>query len=367
MLKKLKFFSLFLLIAGCIEPYEFIVRDTSPSLVVEAYISDRSFNETLAYPSDGRYFTVRLTETGDVINHRPVAVSGAVVQLSSSEGQTWFYTPGDAGTYTLLDDDFAARKGVRYKLRITLADEEVYESAWESMPETEVPPIGEVSFTEGEKQVYVLEAGKWILRTKKVITSSIRLPENVSGEPIRYRWTFTPVWIYVAPLISQTDPVFRCWATDPNYLNRYALQIDKSGGYQKDLFEMLTVRNERIFERFSALVTQHAMTEPYYNFWREMKERNEGSALVDVPPFNLKTNFSSPTGGKKASGYFGVTSEQATRWYFDRTELSYEMPNTLRDDCLVVYGPGPPAEECTDCRAYSFGKATTTKPLWWPG
>ena len=95
-----------------------------------------------------------------------------------------------------------------------------------------------------------------------------------------------------------------------------------------------------------------------------MKEANEGSNLTDVPPFNLQTNFFATAGDEKVSGYFGVVKEQARRWYFSRHDLSYFVVNTLKPDCLVDYG-GPPAPECTDCRAYSFGKALTTKPEWW--
>ena len=365
MLKKLRFFILFVLVAGCIEPYEFVVEDLTPSLVVEAFISDKSFNETLLYPSDGRHFSVKLTETGDVTNARPKAVEGALVQLETSDGENFTYSEGDAGVYNLLVNDFEARKGIRYKLQISTPDENSYESSWEELPETDVPPMGDISFTETEKQVYVMESSEWVLRTKQVVIANVEIPKNDLSQPIFYRWSYSPTWIYVAPLISQSNPVYRCWATDPYYLNSFALQEDHAGGYKKDLFSIQTIRNERIFEQFSVLVVQQAMTELYYNFWNEMKEQNEGSALTDTPPYNLQTNISSTTGGKKVVGYFGVTSEQAKRLYFKKSDLSYYMENTLRADCLVVYGPGPPAEECTDCRAYSFGKATTIRPSWW--
>lgn len=364
MLKKFRFFALFVIIAGCVEPYEFVVKDQSPALVVEAYISDKSYNETVLYPSDGRYFTVKLSETGDVTNIRSKPVTGATVGLLSDEGGTWSYQESAGGIYSLLDKDFKARAGVQYKLHLTLADENVYESEWVTLPATAIPHMGEISYRESQKQVYVMESRQWVVRTKQTVVVNVDVPENTSGENIHYRWTYSPTWIYVAPLISQSDPVYRCWATDPYYLNTYALQNDKSGGYKKDLFDFPTVRNERIFEKFSVLITQQAMSEDYFNFWKEMKDRNEGSALLDTPPYNLKTNFSSPT-GRKVSGYFGATIEEARRWYFDRTQLSYDMPNTLRADCLVVYGPGPPAKECTDCTAYSFGKAVNVKPWWW--
>src|SRR5690606_14712477 len=178
--------------------------------------------------------------------------------------------------------------------------------------------------------------------------------ENDTGKPIHYRWSYTPLWIYKAPLSSVIDPGHICWATDPYYLNTFALQTDRSGGYPKELFFMRTVRNERIFEKFSILLTQHAMTDRYYNFWKEMKDQNEGSSLNDAPPYNLETNYTATAGNLRVSGYFGVVREQATRWYFNKGELSYYVANTLKPDCLVVYGPGPPAAECTDCREYSF-------------
>ena len=365
MVKGLQFILLFLLMGACVEPYEFEIHDPSPSLVIEAYISDKSFTETLTYPSDGRYFTVKLSRTGDVTNARPVAVGGAVVEILTSEGETQMYTETERGLYNLLNRDFKALPGVEYKIRVRTQDEHSYESSWEALPSGEIPPMGEIGFTEAVNHVYVMESGQWVLRNKQVVVANIVVPRNATGEKIFYRWTYSPMWIYVAPLVSQNDPVSRCWATDPNYLPLYALQVDQSGGYKKDLFSFPTIRNERIFEKFSVLITQHAMNEAYYNFWKEMKEQNEGSAIIDTAPYNLRTNFSSSTDAKAVSGYFGVTAEQGKRWYFDKTQLSYTVDNTLRADCLVVYGPGPPAEECLDCRFYSFGTATTTRPGWW--
>src|SRR5687768_2116877 len=265
MLKRFRFIFLFL-IAGCIEPYEFVVRNAEPSLVVESFLSDRSFNETLTYPSDGRYFTVKLTHTGDVQNTRPLPVAGAVVTLQSSDGDELVYTETGGGIYTLIDPDFKALGGVMYSLKIVTPDESVYESTWQGLPDVEVPAMGEISFRETEMQLYVMEYPKWVLRSKQVALVSVEVPRNTTGEEIFYRWTYSPMWIYVAPLISQNDPVYRCWATDPNYFPTYGLQADRAGGYKKDLFSFQTIRNERIFEKFSVLVTQQAMTEEYYSY-----------------------------------------------------------------------------------------------------
>ena len=89
MLKRLHFFISFILIASCIEPYEFRIVDNNPTVVIEASISDKSFTDTKAYPSDGRYFTVKLSKTSDVINVRPEMITGASVTLISDQGNEW--------------------------------------------------------------------------------------------------------------------------------------------------------------------------------------------------------------------------------------------------------------------------------------
>jgi hypothetical protein len=361
------YFIFFLFAIGCIEPYEFVVKNTQPSLVVEGFISDKSFNETLQYPSDGRYFTIKLSTTGDVTNVRPKPVSGAFVKIVNDAGEEVEYTESVdvRGTYSLNLDIFRAVQGVKYKLHIVV-EEDIYESDWEQLPTSEPPPIGEIGFKESTSQTYVMVAREPFLTTIKVITANIALNTKSTDEPIYYRWQFTPLWIYKAPLSpSVVSPGHICWATHANYLRSYALQVDRTGGYKKDLFTIPTVRNERIFEDFSVLIVQHALSERNYFFYKEMSDQNESSVLMDIPPFNLQSNLHAVNNDKKVSGFFGVVKEQATRWYFNKSQLSYTVVNTLKADCLVDYGPGGPAPECLDCREYSFGQSTEVKPIWW--
>ena len=367
MLKNVVYFLFFLLAAACVEPYNFVIRDNEPSLVVEAFLSDKSYNETVNYPSDGRYFSVKLSYTGDVINIRSKPISYASVELQTDHGETLQYSesPAVAGIYELLHEDFKAEPGVRYRLRIQLPNEEVYESAWESLPSAEIPPMGEIDFEEFMMQKYAIEANEEVVVTVKAVRTKIQVPENTTGSPLFYRWSFMPHWIYIAPLSpSVVLPGHTCWINTPFYLRNYAVQKDFVGGYKKELFAMETVRNDRIFHKFSALIVQQAMTEPYFNFWSEMREQNQEASIVDKPPFNLPTNYYSVDGEKRVAGFFGVVNEQATRWYFTKSELSYFVENTLKADCEASFG-GPPAPECFDCRQYSRGDATNVKPTWW--
>ncbi|MDH4091799.1 MAG: DUF4249 domain-containing protein [Cyclobacteriaceae bacterium] len=367
MLKRLQFFLLVLLLTNCIEPYNFVVIATESTLVVEAFLSDKSFNETVLYPSDGRYFNVKLSETGDVTNKRAIPVSAAAVRLISDEGGAWEYTESDLvgspGLYTLFDNDFKAKENVGYKLQITLTGEKTYESTWERMPSTAAPVMGEIGFTETDVQSYAIELDKQIIKTIRGMMANIQLPKNNTREPIYYRWKFAPMWIYQAPLPASSTAGSRCWVRSNLYLRDYEMQLDIAGEYTKDLFFMPTIRNERIFEDFSVLITQQSMTEPYYSFWKEMQEQTKDGAVFDAPPFNLQSNMASTDGVVKVVGYFGVIREQAKRWYFNHKDLSYFVENTLRRDCTVPFQDVAP--ECFDCREYSFGEAVNIKPSWW--
>jgi hypothetical protein len=377
-MRAFKFFGLFLLIFSCVEPYQFVITDESPILVVEGYISDKSFNETQKYPSDGRYFSIKLTSTSNVTNVRSTPVVNAVVKILNNNNEEWIYQESilQKGLYELYSPTFAAEAGMKYKLQISVADE-IYESSWEALPATPVPPIGNISFVESVSERYVVEASKKVLRPIKEIKAHIAVGENGSGDPIYYRWKFTPMWVFIAPLSpSATRPGYKCWVTSRDYLTTYALQVDNTGGYNKELFSIPTIANERILDDFSVLVQQFAMTESNYYFWEEMYDQNEGNVLLDQPPFNLQTNIRSLSGEKKVIGFFGVLQEQAIRWHFNSSQLSYPVENAFKAGCEVIFGPPPggcpeptpayPACECKYCLDYSWGDATNIKPTWWP-
>lgn len=358
-----RYFIFFLFVISCVEPYDFVVEDTTPSLVVQSFVSDKSFNETLSYPSDGRYFSVKLSWTSIVDNLPSSPVTQALVQLLSNNDEVWTYETDDQqpGIYYLRNETFKAQPGTLYRLTIQVGEDR-YESAWESLPEVEPAPIGNVEFAESTKQTYVMRSGLPNLETVKIVTAKLEVPVNISQEQIFYHWRFDPMWIYRAPLSSVVDPGHVCWVTDTNFIPYYALQTDRSGGYEKELFSMETVRNIKIYEDLSVLITQHAISADYYLFLKEMMDQNEGG-IIDVPPFNLKTNIHGVGHSKRVSGYFGVVKEQARRWYFNRNDLSYFVKNTLKSDCTLPFlDPGP---ECFDCREYPFGTPVPNKPSWW--
>ena len=356
-----------MLLTGCEEIYEFEIVNDKPTLVVEAYISDKSYNDTKSYPSEGRCFSVKLSETSNVTNMRNQAVSSASVSLEEDNGQILFYTESvdTPGIYYLLNNNFSAKPGTQYRLRVVLGEGKEYLSDWEALVATEVPPMGKIGFEEVEKKVYNYKLGERVVEEEPGIDINIELPEKPNAEPVFYRWDFTPTWIYIAPLASIAQPDYKCWATNELYLSSYMLRKDISGGYRSNILYMGLYRNERTFERLSILITQQAMTERYFHFWNEMQQQFERGGLFDAPPYDLDTNLKLVGSNEKGvSGYFGVVKETAVRWYFDRSDLSYFVNDYLRADCLVDYN-GPPADDCVSCLSYIHGNTTNQKPVWW--
>lgn len=357
-----------LIFSACIEPYKFNIQSEGPTLVVEGYISNVSYNESLKYPSDGNFFTIELRQTGDVTNKNDKVVENASVSLESDLGGEWDYveSPSKPGTYILPDKGFKAIPGQSYRLHISLAEGKVYESEWETLPEIVNSPIGPVDFEEVEKRDYVVRAGEEALGTVKGLNVRITVPERESGKIAFYRWDFIPLWVFIAPITSSTSPIHKCWATNENYLPGYVLQADVSGGYSKNLFFIKTAGNERIFERFSVLIRQHQMSENFFSFWKEMQEQVESGGLSDIPPYNLQSNINAVNSEEKVSGYFSVVGEKAARWYFNKEQLSYFIDDRLEEECEEGFHPRLGyAPHCINCLDYHNGTATNIEPFWW--
>jgi hypothetical protein len=356
---------LFIFLLSCIERFEFVIEDTEPQLVIEGSISDKSFNETLSYPSDGRYFIVKLRYTSDVTNQWGEAVTGATVQILISSGDQIDYTDLGDGVYSILDPDFKALPDLEYKLKVHLPTDDTYESAWEKMAIVEDSPIGEIEFDEIEKQSFKYQGGKKVVVDVKGVDAFLQLPVH-DNSTLYYKWNFTPHWIYVAPLPPLASPVKKCWVLgEERYLTDYTLQEDLNGGYRKKLFFLATTGNERVLEEFTLLVQQQIISKDYYFFLKEMQEQDQGALLSDKPPFNLRTNFTSSNEQKSVTGYFSVSKEQATRWYFDRFDLTYPLQNNLKQGCEGTGGPFTPAPECSNCLDYLNGEPSIEKPSWW--
>jgi hypothetical protein len=356
-----------IILTGCVELYEFRIENENPSLVIEGQISDLSYKEYMAIPADGRFFKVRLSLTSNVVNERNQPVKNAFVTLLDSEGNIWPYQASEVnpGMYFLYDVDFKALPGIGYKLRVELQEGGLFESDWETLPENRSGHMGEIGFEEVIRQQYVYKSGEQVLDNVRGIDVNIELPVVSGKGPVYYRWDFDATWIFRATLVSVTSPTYRCWVTDPYYLSDYVVHEDNTGGYEQVLFFFPVESNDRIFDRISYLVSQYTLSEQYYNYLAEIQEQDQRKGLFDPPPYNLLTNLHAEDPEQAVYGYFSVVGEQGKRWYFDRTDLEYPIPNTWREFCTNPNILPDAKPQCYSCLNYGDGFPSTEEPWWW--
>lgn len=354
---------LFLILVSCVDPFEFVIEENDFNIVVEGYISNIAYDSTLSFPSDGRYFSVFLRKTSNVDNVKDEVIPDAQVSLVDQNGNEWEYDETTPGYYLLRDTHFRALADVQYKLTIRLEDGNEFESSWEKMP-VGIPAMGEISFTETSKLVYDFKIDERVIVEQKGIDVNVRLPQNDIGQKINYKWNFTPTWIFEAPLAQDFSDVKVCWATNKSYLSQNELHQDLVGGYSKKLFYTDTELNERVYYKLSVLIVQQALSDRYYEFWREVKDQSERGGLFEAPPYNIITNIKPTNNNLSVDGFFSVVHEQAKRWYFDTSDLSYQVVNRSRETCESPRPPVP--QRCFNCLSYNGGVATNVKPDWWP-
>ena len=360
-------FLILLLGMGCVELYEFKIKNDHPSLVIEGEISNVSYNECHEFPAEGRYFTVKLSWTSNVTNVRDEKVRNAGVFLVDDRGNIWDYISSEInpGVYTLFDEDFHAEPDASYQLKVILSDGESYSSDWEQMPELEPGPMGDIEFEEVVIQKYIYQNRERVLANIRGIDIGVNLPDVPAPGPVLYRWTFSATWVFRATLASSTASYYRCWITNPYYLSNYTMLRDNIGGYWSKLFSLDVDGNDRIFDRISILINQYAMQEGYYNYWKEIQEQDDRTGLFDPPPYNLQSNLHAENPDLQVFGYFGVVNEQARRWNFSRTDLSYPVPNTWGEFCMNPNILPASKPQCYSCFNYGLGIPTNVKPFWW--
>ncbi|SOE19575.1 protein of unknown function [Spirosomataceae bacterium TFI 002] len=367
-MKYLQIVILILILSACIEKYDFNVENENKGIVVEAQFSNKSFEDTKLYPSEGRYFQLKLSHTSDVDNIRDDKISGARILLIDSDGNEYMYTETTAeGIYELKYPNLRAEDGKKYKLSITLEEGQMFESRWESVNHSG-NKLGEFSFKETQKETYVFTYDKKDIKTLNGINLAINIPKKENKEPIFYKWKFEPLWVFRASLPPENSPVKQCWVTSDYYLNDFVLLKDNfGGGFNQNLFFLQIKENDKTYVYFSTLVIQEELSEDYFNFWKDFQAQKEKGGLFDQPPFGLPTNLKPTNNNWTVNGFFGIVNEEAIRWELDPLALSYVIKNNLDYLCNLPQGPPVPGKpsDCKDCRSYSDGISVTKEPSWW--
>lgn len=354
---------------ACVDRYDFLVENENPGYVIEGYISDKSYFDIEDIPADGRYFTVKISKTSDVINVRNKAVSGAFVTLRQLGGKTYNYQEdhSKAGTYYNPDATFKAIPGETYQLEIYV-DGHSIKSEFISLPDTKTT-ISEIGIKETTLPKYVyIDNNERKLEQFPGINLIVHTPKKETDEKKYYKWSFNPTWIYIAPNTEFDNPYRTCWVTSDHYLNGYSLYEDHLGNTPQEITYVQTLGNEKVYEYLSLLVHQYEMNQGFYTFHKDLKNNFDRGGLYDQLPYNLSTNFKvNSEDNIQVIGYFDAVNEDVVRWTFNPDDISYPIVNNLKEICAINYGPPAPGEydQCDRCTSYNDGIAVNYPPNWW--
>lgn len=349
---------IFLILSACIEDFEFDGISAGEGIVVEGFISNQSYNDLLSLPLSPRYFTLKLSNVGEVENVRNEPVLGAKIELHQDNSVVYDYAEIEGGEYGLFYETFRAEPGSEYHLEITLADGRKIVSEIQTL-EREMD-MGTFSLEEDINVDYENIRGEVSITEQEGINFYVTTLANETEEPIYYKWDLSITWIFSADLLEDNHPLKFCWATSENYYQQFQLLEDYKGGVQNELF-FLKTKNSRLNHGFSVLVRQMGMSPDYHLFYKEVQKQLDQSELFATPPYNIKSNLSS--GDIEVFGYFGVVNEDFGRWYFDKDKID-NYGGWVDDLCEL----GPPwAAYCFDCREWTYDDRPVTSymPDWW--
>ncbi|MEP3387342.1 MAG: DUF4249 domain-containing protein [Reichenbachiella sp.] len=349
---------IFLILSACIEDFEFDGISAGEGIIVEGFISDQSYNDLLLLPLPARYFTLKLSNVGEVENVRNEPVLGAKIELHQDNNVVYDYAEIEGGEYGLFYEAFRAEPGSEYHLEITLADGRQIVSEIQTL-EREMD-MGSFSLEEGINVDYENIRGEVSITEQEGINFYVTTLVNETEEPIYYKWDLTITWIFNAQLAEDNSPIKYCWATSKNFYKEYQLLEDQNGGVQNELF-FLKTKSSRLNHGYTVLVRQTVMNSGYYTFWNEVEKQLNQSELFAAPPYNIASNLTSDD--IEVFGYFGVVNETFGRWYFDKDEVD-NYGGWVNDQC--IFG-GPWAPWCFDCRAWAYDDRPVTPgmPEWW--
>ncbi len=285
---------------ACIDPYNTKLKDYQSALVVNALLAD---NKMPVY--------VRLNRTTITPDEIPPSVTGAQVSITDDLGNTATLNEVSEGYYSADNSKLTGVAGREYTLKVRTNDGKVYESDPAVLYQS--PDIDTLTCRKASR---VTDNGK--------IEEGIMIYIDSKGaaEGGYYRWGYEEWWKFNIPYPVTHEYI------DEDHIN--AITIKNVTCYRNRKSDEVIIKicdpeinpefiklpicfiasekSDRLLIKYYIEVTQYAITEKEYEFWRQMKEINEsGGDIFDKPPYKIISNIhciSNPE--ETVLGYFHV-------------------------------------------------------------
>ena len=384
-MKKLLFFLLTIIAAGCKEKYQ--LPFTSPDtgyLVIEGVINKGPGPTYIA-----------LSRTNKLNSTAKRFERGATVQVEGNDNSVYGLVESGIGGYTAT---LNLNDASQYRLRIKTVSGKEYLSDYVAVKVS--PAVDSISWKREPDgvQLYI----------------NTHDPQNKTQY---YQWDYSETWEFhsafrselkfvtvVGPFrttaeIAYKDPVtqsydstiYKCWRSAASNL----LTIGTSAKLSQDLifkpFLFIPAGDRRLSVLYSINLRQYALTKAHYEFLEKMKKNTEeNGSIFDPQPSQLKGNIRCVTDANEpVIGFISVSSVEEKRLFIRENELplwNYRTgceEQTVKNDTdsitlvwnggavpttvLAMFGNrityfGASSRECVDCTL----SGTNVKPVFWP-
>jgi hypothetical protein len=362
LLKFLPFLLIF--IDACVEPLELKDDEFVDALVVDGMITDKPGSYTL---------TLKHSSRTNAKVEKTAGISGAIVTLHDSEGNSVQYNEAAAGIYVTPVNAIQGIVGRSYHVSISVNGKE-----YVSKP-SKMMPAGTIDAIYGQFEENVIN-----FHDLRLPQDAIRIYFNSTGTPgypnmFRWRWTGTYEVLTYPDLAVRNGPrgskipdplkcsgltyngvfnrVFPCECCQC-YVPEYSQQVQVSENsffssteFNNVLLATLPYEGARFFYKYRLKMEQISLDETSYDYWRlAMAQQKSVSDIFQPNTIRMTGNIECVSDPNER--VLGIFSASAI------VEKTYDVPRTLYNKLMEV------STYYTDCRQTYAGSTNVRPPQW---
>ena len=306
---------LLIFVISCIEPFEPQIIKFTSALVVEATITDENKEQEIF-----------ITRTFPLDTSGVYGESGAKVQVLDSNGGAYDFSDQGQGRY-VSNMSFAAQSGIGYTLNIVTKEGVTYSSTEEIAPNpTQIDSVYAVRDFKDDGA----EEGMFIYLDSF----------DATGENKYYRYEYeetykiiAPFWtnkeLYLIPPDNLVDVRIRSQEEQVCFKTNRSADIlqAKTDDFNEVRITQFPVRfinrnDFSISHRYSILVKQWIQTREAYVYYNTLNELSGSeSVFSQIQTGFLEGNITSTDKNENVVGYFGVSSYDEKRIFFDYVDF----------------------------------------------
>lgn len=357
-------FLLILLVIACVDPIDFEQAD--------AVQNGLSIQGKLVKGNPSRV-NIQIEEVFSFASV-PRLIDAKQVEIIDSEGNSLPLDSKKQGIYTLEiseNNAFEVAYGKGYQIRIELNNNEVYESALDTLYPIFAPKEirtvrEEISTLNNAGGVDSLELLKFIVDTDFPIFNDKKVNLLWEFESV-YKQSDSPA--FYTRCARDCQPTNRanepktCYVNINPIENYKVLGTSSLSGNSVSNFTLLELPTTSFVfaEGYYLTVFQQSLSEPAYEYWSTVKSlTNRIGTIFEAPAGKIRSNFQNLSATTtEVFGYFYVTEREQQRIYVVPSAV-----NRPKKVCPVLPNPdGSGPGNCCNCLCEI--NSTTEKPEWW--